>query len=375
MSRREVPVHQNLVFESPEEAREIARGELALACCERCGFVFNPAFDESKLSYGSSYDNTQSCSAVFLKHMRELAETILADRSTAEGHVVEVGCGAGGFLRLLADLARPSFTGEGFDPAYRGPESELDGRLRFVPSFFRADTESAPADAVISRHVIEHIARPVEFLEAVRGAATAGKGEGRPARVWLETPSIEWIFRNGAVWDLFYEHCSYFSPSSIRVACARAGLAAQRVSEVFGGQYIWAEAVPGAAAAEEAPAGILALAREFAERMARIEDRLAELVRGTPGPTYLWGAGGKGVTVANLIDPDRTALDGVVDVNPKKQGKWLPGTGHPIVSSEALAGVEGARVIVMNRNYLEEIRATIGSIGASAEVETIERVA
>lgn len=374
--RQRVPVHQNVVFDNREEARDIARGDLSLACCGSCGFVFNAAFDESKLAYGGSYENAQSFSPLFMEHMRGLAGSLVADRSVAEGHVVEVGCGAGTFLRLMADLADPSFSAEGFDPAYRGPESERGGRLRFVKAFFGAETRSGPAAAVISRHVIEHIPEPVPFLEAVRGAATRGPGGHTPAHVWIETPSIEWILEHGAVWDLFYEHCSYFSPESLAVACAQAGLAVGGVRPVFGGQYIWLEAMPAADATVERPAATLELARAFGERMAQADEHLRGLVGGpAAAPTFLWGAGAKGVTVANLIDPDTAILAGVVDVNPRKQGKWLPGTGHPIVGPQALANAGSGRVIVMNPNYLEEIRSTLESIDATVEVATLEAAA
>jgi len=370
-------VHQNLVFDSREEARAIARGDLSLACCASCGFVFNAAFDESKLAYGHGYDNTQACSPTFMDHMRELADSLVADPSIAEGHVVEVGCGAGTFLRLLADLAHRGFSAEGFDPAYRGPESERNGRLRFVSAFFGAETMSRPAAAVISRHVIEHIPEPVSFLAAMRNAATRGSGGHEAASVWIETPSIEWILEYGAVWDLFYEHCSYFSPGSIAVACAHAGLAVRGAREVFGGQYMWLEAAPAADPRVEPHEGTLDLARAFGERMTQFEEHLRSLVAGTDAdaPTFLWGAGAKGVTVANLIDSDCATLTAVVDMNPRKQGRWLPGTGHPIVGPEGLADAAEGRVIVMNANYLPEIRSTIESIDATVEVAALEGVA
>ena len=47
------------------------------------------------------------------------------------------------------------------------------------------------------------------------------------------------------------------------------------------------------------------------------------------GPVYLWGAGSKGVTFSLLIDPDGDALAGAVDINPVKQGCFLPLTAVP----------------------------------------------
>ena len=94
-------------------------------------------------------------------------------------------------------------------------------------------------------------------------------------------------------------------------------------------------------------------AHNEAEQIAGWADRLADM-RAT-GPVALWGAGAKGVTLANLVDPNAALIDCVVDVNPNKQQKYLPGSGHPIVSVHDLParGVRGA--VVMNPNYLPEI--------------------
>ena len=51
LRRTRVPVHQNLVIVSLEEALRATRGDLVLASCTDCGFVFNSAFDASLLAY------------------------------------------------------------------------------------------------------------------------------------------------------------------------------------------------------------------------------------------------------------------------------------------------------------------------------------
>jgi predicted Zn-ribbon and HTH transcriptional regulator len=56
LNRSNVPVHQNLVIKDQVAAVNIPRGDLRFVCCEECGFVFNSAFDPSKLSYGAAYD-------------------------------------------------------------------------------------------------------------------------------------------------------------------------------------------------------------------------------------------------------------------------------------------------------------------------------
>jgi hypothetical protein len=100
------------------------------------------------------------------------------------------------------------------------------------------------------------------------------------------------------------------------------------------------------------------------ERVARWHSLLAEL--SSRGPVFVWGAGAKGVTFCNLADPDLSRLAGVIDVNPAKQVKFLPGTAHPIVSPAHAVGA--AAVLVLNPNYVAEVRATVENLGSRAEV-------
>jgi len=74
-----------------------------------------------------------------------------------------------------------------------------------------------------------------------------------------------------------------------------------------------------------------------------------------PGGVALWGAASKGVTIANLIDPGRELIACLVDINPNKQGCFVPVTGHPIVSPQDPAFLGLATAIVVNPNYFKEI--------------------
>src|SRR5579871_6679237 len=59
LTRRQVPVHQNLIMPDMISARKGARGNLELRVCHSCGFSFNQAFDPHIRSYGEHYDNAQ----------------------------------------------------------------------------------------------------------------------------------------------------------------------------------------------------------------------------------------------------------------------------------------------------------------------------
>lgn len=353
LKRSQVPVHQNLLVNTQEAARTVTSGELELVICEDCGFVFNQAFELSRLSYGEDYDNTQSCSAYFDAYLDGLVKDMVERFGVRNCTIVEVGCGKGEFLKKLVNYPGANNSGFGFDPSYLGPLTDLEGRLQFRTCYYDESCTDIAADVVVCRHVIEHVPEPLDILRSVRAALALSP----KARVFFETPCVEWILRHRVIWDFFYEHCSLFTAQSIGLAFQRSGFAVERVEHIFGGQYLWLEARVGAVEETLPTIGeILGLATAYGEDEHKLRDawliRLRDL-RCT-GKVALWGAGAKGATFANLVDPHCTLIDCVVDLNPNKQGCFVPGTGHPIVSPSDLKGRRVHNAILMNPNYRDE---------------------
>jgi SAM-dependent methyltransferase len=301
------------------------------------------------------YENDQTCSPAFSEHVTTLAKYLLEERGVKNSQIVEVGCGTGYFLKKLIE-GDPGNVGHGFDPSYRGPQEADGGRLSFHKRYYDGTCARIQADVVLCRHVIEHVPDPLALLGAIRDALA----ESPAARVFFETPCVEWILKNQVIWDFFYEHCSYFSPSSLATAFERTGFKVECVRHVFGGQYLWLEAVVGQEmnTIQRGPGEVPALAQSFAAAeetlKADLQERVRRLRATDSGEIALWGAGAKGVTIANLIDPDRKAIACVVDLNPNKQGKFVPGTGHPIVSYHDLPRHHVKAVLLANPNYYEE---------------------
>lgn len=349
--RSRVPIHQNLALPTRHTARLHPRGELDLHSCGSCGFVTNLAFEPGRMVYDEAYDNRQDLSPAFDAHLDRLVDRLVA--SGVRGcRVVEVGCGQGTFLERLCEAG--DNMGVGFDPAYRGP-LDPPGPVRFEQRYYGADCASVPADVVVCRHVIEHLPDPVALASAVREALT-----GSPhARVVFETPDLRWILDGVVFQDLFYEHCSYFTPDVLRFVFVRAGFTVDSVEHVFGGQYLWLEArvaerrtspVPTEPALGPALERFATESRQHAERW---RHAMAKLNR--DGPIAVWGAGAKGVTFLNMVDPEGHLATCVVDINPAKQGRFVPGTGHPIVGVDELHQRQVRHAVLMNPNYRDEI--------------------
>ena len=91
------------------------------------------------------------------------------------------------------------------------------------------------------------------------------------------------------------------------------------------------------------------------------------------GKVAIWGAGAKGVTFANLLDPHSKLIDCIVDLNPNKQGRFVPGTGHPIVSYRDLPKRNVATAILMNPNYREENQEYLKKAGIKISLIGQER--
>jgi methyltransferase family protein/C-methyltransferase-like protein len=364
--RERLPAMQNYVHRTRESALSAASGAFILAACRSCGFAWNRRFDADRLEYDQNYDN-----AVPSQVMREYYATIasyLAERYVRDGGLVlDVGCGNGAFLRTLCELA-PAARGLGVDPALETSSVSEDGRLTLVRDVFSPDALDESPALVVSRHVLEHIPQPVEFLRLVAD----GAGRFGPRPCFFEVPDLEWIVEHRTFWDFCYEHCNYFTASSFTRSLEAAGLEPTNARTGFNGQYLWIEGVTSgeAGALREDGEGIAgrlqAYAAEEPQRMAAARELLRRN-RDAGRANVVWGMATKGVMFSVLVDPEASLVDLCVDANPNKQDCYVPLTAQPIRAPEALAGLgRPVSVLVMNENYRDEIELTCAALGVDA---------
>jgi len=366
-----VPVHQNLLWRTRESARHCDRGEIALALCTTCGFISNAAFQPALVRYSPLYENSQSCSPQFHAYMEGLADRLIERYGLREKVVVEIGCGKGEFLSMLCE--RGGNRGIGFDPSVP-PDRPATDHITFISDFYSERYAGYRGDLVCCRHVLEHLPDPAAMLTRVRRSI----GEHAGTAVYVEVPSAIWILRNLTFWDIFYEHCSYFSPGSLRWLFAACGLRIVALDEVAGGQYLGVEAIPdGDGPAAHDADGVRDAAESVAHFVAHYPERLAALraqtesLRRDSRRAVVWGAGAKGVTFLNVLAIQPEFIPYVVDINPRKQGMYVPGTGQQIVHPERLRAYAPDVIFVMNPNYREEISEMVRNAGASGEIVSL----
>lgn len=357
-SRKSVPALQNVLCDNPQKSTEIPRGDIALYSCNSCEFVFNASYKQ--VDYGENYENYQGCSPLFDDYLTENAKRAATRilRQKQPVLLIEIGCGQGDFTnRILSNILKDfPISAIGFDPAYRGGEAAKDARCKFFPTYFDekavervSSMKDFPVKICVSRHVIEHIQNPDTILKAC--AALEGN-----AHVFLETPNVEWIQKHHAFEDVVYEHCSFYSPKSMLYLLQKYDFSLTEFRSTFGGQYMWIEAEKQASAAKRC-----ALYRKGEEELFH---KWRSRLKYTRGGIFVWGAGAKGVAFLNEVDPKGEYVSKVIDINPKKQGKYLSGSGHGIAAPEYLKTIEGPKtLIVMNENYLQEIKDCVEKMG------------
>lgn len=365
----DVPCHVGLLWNTRKGALGCPRGDLRLSLCHGCAFIFNSAFDPARMEYSQAYDNCLHYSGVYQDYAEGVARRLIEEHALRKRRIVEIGSGKGDFLAMLIRLG--DNRGWGFDPSYDGRYSDLEkeGRLHVLADFFSERQAHIGADLICSRYVFEHIPQPISFLRNARSAAKPG------TLFYFEVPNALFILRDGSIWDLIYEHCSYFTPPSLGRAFHTLGLRVLSLREQFEGQFLAIEAIAGNGAGAGGtepspidPTTVFPYVEAFPEFFRQRAQEWREKLRGTRS-TVVWGAGAKAVTFLNLMDA-RGAVDRVVDINPAKQGKFMAGTGQPIVAPEALGDDPPSKVIVMNPVYCEEIRRRLAELGVQADMET-----
>jgi SAM-dependent methyltransferase len=331
----QLPIFQNRMYETEAEAKACPRGNVRLVEDQDSGLVYNAAFRPELMNYDAHYQNEQAVSPLFQAHLGSVAQII--ERTMGRDSIVEVGCGKGSFLEML--LAK-GYDVTGFDPTYEGHNP------RVMKRYFAAGL-GINAKGLVLRHVLEHIQDPFDFLLQLK-EANGGRG-----KIFIEVPRFDWICEHKAWFDVFYEHVNYFRISDFH----RIFGTVVDSGSLFGGQYLF---VVGELATIRQPR------RDDTDGVVFPQDftkNLAKLTRRKSGPAAIWGGASKGVIFSLLKARCGERIGTVIDINPAKQGKYLPATGLLVQRpADALAALpKGSTIYVMNSNYIEEIKQMSGN--------------
>ncbi|MFH1154536.1 MAG: class I SAM-dependent methyltransferase [Pseudomonadota bacterium] len=370
----QVPVHGVMNIKNKQEALSFPKGDIRLGFCGTCGFMSNLAFDPSLLYYSQDCEESQSCSSTFTRFLEKVAQDLIDTYNLRNKFIIEIGCGKGEFLDLICKLGNNR--GLGFDPAYvPGRVADNGSDITFIADNYSSKYSGYTGDMICCRMTLEHIKDTHDFVRMVRNVM----GRQSDSVVFFQVPDMLRILKECAFEDIYYEHCSYFTPGSMARLFRGCGFEIISLETVYDGQYIMLEAKPSSFFSEQA---VIPLPREesvlqipglietflitYARRMGQW-DTLVRNGFSRGERTVLWGAGSKAVAFLNDLNLIRE-IDYVVDINPHRHGTYMAGTGQKIVGPEFLKSYEPDRVIIMNPVYTREINALLVSMGVKTNI-------
>lgn len=372
---RQMPVNSIALFATREAALACPKADIELGYCGNCGAVSNLLFDEARVPYDRTYDNSLHFSPTFQKYTEDMARG-LVDRYRLHGKdVIDIGCGNAEFLSLLCSLGNNR--GVGFDPTFIAGRADLGAGqgITIVADYYSERYANYAADFVICRHVLEHIAKPKSFLKSVR-AALAGKSN---AAIFFEIPNASFVFQKDGMWDIIYEHCFYYSSGALARLFSASGFDVSMVDSTFGRQYLCLEArVSSKEIGLLGNAGgdldsmrddIESFARDYHSHQARWRETLRRL-ESQGKKVALWGAGAKGAMFVNAFH-DAGLIEYIVDVNPHKWGLYIPGTGQRVVSPDFLRQFQPDVLVIANSNYRAEIERQVQELGVRPDILSV----
>lgn len=184
------------------------------------------------MKYIQGYDNNRNNSAVYREYLDEVEDFIVDNLELQNKKILEVGCGNGSFLNKICQ--KHSCMGEGYDPSYNGKKIVGNGQICFYNKYYDkvcADNRDK-YDFVIFRHTIEHLQNPTKLLSQLRNSMK------EKSMIYIETPCFNWILKNKVVFDIFYEHCSYYTKDSMENLLSLVGLEAVKIDYKFNNQYM-----------------------------------------------------------------------------------------------------------------------------------------
>lgn len=372
-----VPVNSVLNVRSYEAALAFPTGNIRLKFCTNCGFVWNSCFDPELTQYSTDCEESQGCSPTFNKFAENLASRLVDKYHLYNKQIVEIGCGKGEFLALLCELGENS--GVGFDPAYVAGRADVvdhKGKITFIEDYYSEKYADYRGDLICCRMTLEHIPNTRSFLESVRNSI----GTRSNTVVFFQVPDVTRILRDCSFEDIYYEHCSYFSPGSLARLFRNCGFDILDLRTEYDDQYLLVEAVPTSLSTITSKSDLENDLTQMKEYVAGFRNSYPDIVRAwrrrlslmheKADRAVVWGSGSKGVAFLTTLGISNE-IEYVVDINPYRQGTYMAGTGQRVVAPDYLKTYQPDAVIIMNPVYRDEIQQDLDRMGLHPRILTL----
>lgn len=368
LSLGEMPLANALLAADDLESPE-SRYPLDLVWCQACWLVQITETVSPDLLFGS-YLYFSSFSDSFLAHVKALAERLIVDRKLGpESRVIEVASNDGYLLQYYRARGIPVL---GIEPARNVARVAREQRkIPTLSAFFGSDLaeelrgSGQRADVIHAHNVLAHVA---DLNDVVAGLRELVEDDGV---VVVEVPYVRDMVDRCEFDTIYHEHLCYFSLTALDSLFSRNGLRITHVERigVHGGSLrLFAAPAPGARRsvavaqllADEDAAGLSthdyysSFAARVTALLEQLRSRLEQLLH--QGRRVVgYGAAAKGTVLLNALGFGPEAIEFVVDRNPHKQHRYVPGVRVPVRPVEVLLDEQPEYVLLLAWNLADEV--------------------
>jgi SAM-dependent methyltransferase len=351
---------------------------LRVLVCDQCWLVQTEDHAGREALFSKDYAYFSSFSSSWLAHSERYVENMVSRFGLGkESCVVEVAANDGYLLQYVQSRAIPCY---GIEPTASTAAAARAKGLQIEEEFFgvglaeRLVAQGRQADLTAANNVLAHVPDINDF---VRGFARLLKPQGVAT---FEFPHLLRMVQECQFDTAYHEHYSYLSLHAVRTVFEANGLSVFDVEELTthgGSLRVFAQRKDGGlhpvetaverVLSQEVAAGLLStqLYADFMRQPARIVRELLSFLidAANKGKTVgAYGAAAKGNTLLNFAGVRPHLLPYVVDLNPAKQNKYMPGSQIPIVSEEHLRAHRPDYVVILPWNLRTEVMQQLSYI-------------
>ncbi len=344
---------------------------LRILVCESCWLVQTEDHAGREALFTDDYAYFSSFSSSWLAHSRQYVDTMISRFGLgADSMVTEIAANDGYLLQYVKAAGVPCY---GVEPTASTAQAARDRGIDIVQRFFgvalgdELAEQGRAADLIAANNVLAHVPDINDF---VSGFTALLKPQGVAT---FEFPHLLRMVQESQFDTAYHEHYSYLSLTAVLRVFKSNGLSVfdvEHLSTHGGSLRVYAQrADTGNHALTAEVSRTLALEQqagmdgpEFYSRLQQEAERvkndllalLVELRRGGKR-IAAYGAAAKGNTLLNFAGVRPDLLPYVVDLNPAKQDKYLPGSHIPIVAEGRLREDQPEYILILPWNLKAEV--------------------